>query len=475
MSPAKKSGGKRAAKKGAKKSTTASRKAAKKTGKKQAAKKGTGGKKAPKKTGKKAAKKAAASTKKTAKKGGQSAKKAKKASRAAKSSGKKGAKKDPKTSGEAGLRLGSIQSQDLIHGLAAGLVRIGEGYDRARDEVVASAARARRAASEGRQRVQEAGAAARTRLAASRYQETAEESIATARGVGVGALMRIGDARDEFLVRLADGTEELSRRARLAQETGQDFYARHREEILALTITAIKIAAVIGVRRLTAPRKQKDGETDKRGRKGDTVAIVSAVLGQVGQLLAHQPSALPLLREVYRKGDPGEQAVVGLLLGPTLHQDPEHALEVIEEFLEGASEEPAADTIARRTLAPLLRDHPEMVEQVTPWVRAAAPLVKRGALIALSTILRDRRSRVGDVVAAAVIVLEDHDEEVRDALSWFMQTASEVDLDESARAIAGWIQKRGKDVDQATKGLPAPLRRRVKDFTEGDGAASWDA
>lgn len=471
MSPAKRTGGTRSAKKAAKKAT-----------KKGAAKK-SGAKKAAKKAAKKSAKKAA--KKSTTKKSGvkKAAKKATKkgatrksgAKKTAKKPAKKSAKKAAKSSGEPGLRIGALHSQDLIHGIAAGLVRIGEGYDRARDEVVASAARARRAAQEGSKRVQDAGAAARTRLAHARYQETAQDSIATARGVGVGALMRMGDARDEFLVRLADGTEELSRRARMAQETGQDFYARHREEILALTITAIKIAAVIGVRRLTAPRRKKDGEPEKRGWKGDTVAIVSAILGQVGQLLAHQPSALPLLREVYRKGDPGEQAVVGLLLGPTLHQNPEHALEVIEEFLEGASEEPAADTIARRTLAPLLRDHPEMVEQVTPWVRATAPLVKRGALIALSTILRDRRSRVGDVVAAAVIVLEDHDEEVRDALSWFMQTASEVDLDESAKSVAAWIKKRGKDVDEATKGLPGPLRRRVKEFSEGDGSAAWDA
>ncbi len=455
MTPAKKSSGRKgAAKKSARKAP------GKRPAKSPAAKKSkkAAAKKSVKKTSKKAVKKAAGKkAKKTAKK-------------VSKKTGKKAAKK---SASRAGGRLRNLDSQDLIHGLAAGLVRVGEGVDRARDEVVAGAALARRAAVTGRQRIHDAGASARLRLQRTREDGTAGDTLATARGVSVGTLMRLGDARDEFLVRLSDGTEELARRAREARDKGEDFYARHREEILALTITAIKIAAVIGVRRLTAPRKKKEGET-KRSRKGDVVAVVGALLGQVGQLLAHQPSALPLLREVYRKGDPGEQAIVGLLLGPTLHQDPEHALEVIEEFLEGASEEPAADTIARRTLAPLLEDHPELIENVTPWVRAAAPLVKRGALIALTTVLRDRRSRIGDMVAVAVIVLEDHDEEVRDALAWFLETASDVDLEMTARTVADWIKSRGADVEEVVQGLPGPLRSRVKDLAEDDRPSSWD-
>jgi hypothetical protein len=500
MTPAKNPRGtKKAAKKTAGKPTKrtgAAKKAAKKSTRKAA---GKSTKKAAKKTAKKGARKsttkpARKTTKKAAKK---STKKA--AGKAVRKSTKKAAKKPAKRSSKRmspsgrtrgaqavsqdgngplnhwGERMRSLSSQDLIHGLAAGLVRIGDGMDRARDEVVAGAALARRAATSSRKRIQEAGSSARGRLHETRDHavEATGGTIATARGISVGTLMKMGDARDAFLVRLADGTEELAERARVARDKGQDFYARHREEIIALTITAIKIAAVIGVRRLTAPRKKKDGEEGTT--KGDVVAIVGNLLGQVGKLLAHQPSALPLLREVYRKGDPGEQAVVGLLLAPTLHQDPEHAMEVIEEFLEGASEEPAADTIARRTLAPLLKDHPELMETVVSWMRAAGPLVKRGALIALSNVLRDRRSRLGDVVAAAVIVLEDHDEEVREAASWFMQTASDVDLELTARTIADWVKARGADVEEVVMKLPDPLKRRVRDLVEEDGPSGWDA
>lgn len=464
MSPAKKSA-KQPAKKAAKKSV---KKATKKAAKRPA-------KKAAKNPAKKSVRKSA---KKSAKRPAKKATKSQTGKGAVGDSVSKGsgATQDERVDPVIVQRLRNLDQQDVLHALAQGLVRLGEGYDWARREVTAGAHWAKGAAVTGQKRIQEAGAEARTRLSERTHnsRETAVESIATARGVSVGVLMRMGDARDEFLVRLADGADDLSKKAREAREKGQDFYARHREEIIALTITAIKIAAVIGVRRLTAPREKKEGEAEGE-HKVDVVAVVGNLLGQVGKLLAHQPSALPLLREVYRKGDPAEQAVVGLLLAPTLHQDPEHAMEVIEEFLEGASEEPAADTIARRTLAPLLKDHPELMETVVSWMRAAGPLVKRGALIALSNLLRDRRSKVGDVVAAAVIVLEDHDEEVREAVAWFMEAASEVDLEMTARTIADWARARGEDIEQVARRLPARLGERVRDLAQDGEPAGWDA
>ncbi|MBW3583010.1 MAG: DNA alkylation repair protein [Euryarchaeota archaeon] len=272
--------------------------------------------------------------------------------------------------------------------------------------------------------------------------------------------------------RLVELKDQLARRAKEAKERGVDFFKAHREEILALIFTAAKVAAVIGLRRLTAPREDpeeegadKDGARrlkEKNRRLADAATILIAMTREVGKVFSYHPSALPLLKEAYEKGDESQQAVVGMLLGPSLQSDPEHGVQVIREFLESAQGVPAADSIARRSLAPLLEKDPSLIEKVLPWISATQPLVKRAALVALERRLSDKKSLTGDILAAAVVVLEDHDEEVRQALKWLLETAGRVDPAATARSLVSGLRK-GKGSEKALDELLPELPEDVRD------------
>lgn len=383
-------------------------------------------------------------------------------------------------------------TSELLHRIAVGLTRVQIGLEKAADEVgsaaKAGAERAQPILDKGRERVREgvekvtpaverAGELAsetgrRARSAgkaavhgASAAGHGAAEAVQRARSLSVGLALRAEERAEHAAENLRDMSGDLANRARAARAAGVDFFDRHREEIIALIITAAKVAAVIGIRRLARPNG-KDAKGARGGRFVDAMAILGAVVTHVGELLARNPSALPLLREMYAKGDPSEQAVVGMLVGPALGSDPDHAADVVREFLEGASSEAAADTIARRTLAPLMADNPALLEKVLPWVDTASRYVKRAALIALSRQVEDRESRLGDIVAASVVVLEDHDEEVREALGWLLQAASEVDVDQVARAVRDRLARLSPESRARARALvadmPGDLQARIE-------------
>lgn len=302
-------------------------------------------------------------------------------------------------------------------------------------------------------------------------EKASHQITENARHVGEQTKRAADEAIRVLLDRLRRPVDELRSKAEAARERGIDFLDKHRDEITALLITAGKIALVIGIRRLTASQDQDpDAPAGKRLR--DTSRIFLTLADEVGKLIAASPSALPLLRERYHQGEAGEQALIGMLLGPSLVGEPEHAVAVIGEFLADAKDSDAADAIGRRTLAPVLRENPEALRDVRSLLEATGPLVRRGALVALTRYLEDRRSRLGDVLAAAVIVLEDHDHEARQAMRWLLETAAGIDPEATAKAIASRIRAQRKaaapKADEALEQLPAPLRAQVEAVLEAD-------
>ncbi len=297
------------------------------------------------------------------------------------------------------------------------------------------------------------------------------EALATATKGAMDATKGHADkAASKALESAKHAIEELKDRTEEAREKGIDFLDRHRDEIIALLVTAGKIALLIGIRRLTARRTP--GETGTRAKRlEETARILVALMDEVGKLLSSSPSTLPLLRERFREGDAGEQAIISMLLGPSLVGAPKHAVEVIGEFLASAKDTEAADAIGRRSLAPILDEDPDAIRDVRKLLAAAAPMVRRGALIGLARHMQDKRSRLGDVLGAAVIVLEDHDHEARQALEWLLETASQIDLDATARTIAAGIRRRAPDeadAEELLDALPDDIRDQVAEVLEAN-------
>lgn len=361
--------------------------------------------------------------------------------------------------------LEAAPTKDVLRGLAHGLGRLGETLGKTAASVGTGAKAAGRKATETaeelalKERATAAGhalatAGGMTAAGAKKAAGAAAEAGAVVRTTGTTLYRRTSDGLVELIDHLDRGRTELANRTTAAHAAGVDFYDRHREEILGLLITAAKVVAVIGIRRMTAPRPGPDGTVPPaRRRVKEASRVVFAISAEIGRLIAKNPSGLPLLRERFAHGDEAEQAVVGMVLGPALSEDPDYALAVIEEFLGDARSDAAADTIARRSLAPLLADHPELAGRVKDWTVATRPFVRRGALVALERHLHDPHSRIGDALAAAVLVLEDHDEEVRQAVGWLLRAAASRDLDTTARTLARRLDESGGEASPGLRGL----------------------
>ncbi|MBI2078166.1 MAG: DNA alkylation repair protein [Euryarchaeota archaeon] len=224
----------------------------------------------------------------------------------------------------------------------------------------------------------------------------------------------------------------------------------------------------------------------------ESPGLAASVAGLVQSVKDDPQAMFQLAKEVWSRGGQKEKSSAAEAVGKGLgFLVPHKALQAAKELASMARSGKEADLVGRSAIEPLLEASPGLVDRVKLLLQENEKLVRYAAISGLVYFVGRKRKYAALGAEVLLLLAEEHEKEIRDAVKWGLNKIREVDPKATAVAVAAWVKSnpttdrvnkagtylkaRAVDVKTAVErgvlGVLARLNPAAKNGAKANGAA----
>lgn len=211
------------------------------------------------------------------------------------------------------------------------------------------------------------------------------------------------------------------------------------ESIRRLIRAGVQLGVAEAVRRATqflpAP-----GERVRRA--GAETVLGAASVVELLQFVRNDPNSIfQLAKEVWSRGGPKEKEKAAEAVGRGLgFLVPHRALDAARALASMARSGREADLVGRRAIGPVLERAPPMADRVKKMLTENERLIRQAAIAGLVAFVIRKKKYAAMGAEIILLVAEEHEKEIRDAVKWGLARIMEADPKATAKAVGDWAR-----------------------------------
>lgn len=233
------------------------------------------------------------------------------------------------------------------------------------------------------------------------------------------------------------------------------------ESIRRLIRSGVQLGVAEAVRRAT---QFLPASGERARRVGAETVLGAASVVELIQFVRNDPgSVFHLAKEVWSRGGFKEKEKAAEAVGSGLgFLAPHRALDAARALASMARSGREADLVGRRAIGPVLERAPPMIDRVKKMLGENERLIRQAAIAGLVGFVIRKRKYAAMGAEVLLLVAEEHEKEIRDAVKWGMGKIMEADPKAAAKAIADWA--RANPTAERVQAAGQLLKRRAGDL-----------
>ncbi|HLE46775.1 MAG TPA: DNA alkylation repair protein [Candidatus Thermoplasmatota archaeon] len=179
----------------------------------------------------------------------------------------------------------------------------------------------------------------------------------------------------------------------------------------------------------------------KGAKTPGATGVAESVTGFIQSVKEDPQAMFQMAKEVWSRGGKKEKSFAAEAVGKGLgFLVPHKALQTARELASMARSGKEADLVGRSAIEPLLSASPGLIDRVKQLLQENEKLVRQAAITGLVYFVGRKRRYAALGAEILLLLAEEHEKEIRDAVKWGLNKIREVDPKATAAAVAAWVK-----------------------------------